>query len=296
VSPPEIDADLVARLIAGQFPRWADLPVVPLEPGGWDNRTFRLGDTMSVRLPSAARYASQPAKEFEWLPKLAPHLPRPVPEPLALGEPGLGYAWQWTVCRWLEGEPATPGNIADPVAFANDAAAFLIALQAVDATGAPPPGDHNFHRGGDLTVYDAQTRQALAGLGDTIDTAAASEVWQAALASRSTLVPVWVHGDFAWGNLLVKDGKLCAVIDFGSCATGDPACDLTLAWTLLDGEARAAFRAALPTDADTWARARGWALWKALIVMAGVSNANPGDPVQPDDVVAAVIDDHRRFA
>ena len=302
MSPPgtadrlPVDTGLVRRLVAARFPQWAELPVVPLEPGGWDNFSFRLGKDMSVRLPGAAPYASQPAKEFEWLPRLAPHLPRPIPTPLALGEPGSGYPFRWTVCRWLPGQPATPDRIAGAVQFARDAAAFLVALQSIDTTGGPAAGPANFFRGGDLPVYDAQTRQALAVAGHRVDVAAALEVWETALAARWTGPPVWVHGDFAWGNLLVENGALCAVIDFGNSAVGDPACDLTLAWTLFAGEARETFCAALSVDPGTWARARGWALWKALIVMADLSNANPGDPVQPADIAATVIADHRRFA
>lgn len=269
-----IDAELVRQLIGQQFPKWAHLAVTPVEPGGWDNRTFRLGADMSVRLPSAERYVAQVDKEHRWLPTLAPLLPLPIPVPLVRGMPADTYPWPWSVYSWLNGEPAATANIADQVLFARSLAHFLNALYRVDGTGGPQAGEHNFHRGGRLAVYDAETRAALSVLSDSIDTAAAGTIWHKALASEWQRQPVWVHGDVAVGNLLVRNGELCAVIDFGSSAVGDPACDLVIAWTLFTGKSRKAFRDAFPFDEDTWARARGWALWKALITLAG-DNSDP---------------------
>ncbi len=153
-----IDVSLVGRLVAAQFPQWADLPIRPVEFDGWDNRTFRLGKVMSVRLPSAGGYAAQVDKEHRWLPRLGPHLPLPIPVPLAKGEPGEGYPWPWSVYGWLDGEHATLKRIADLHGFASALAGFLVALQRIDPTGGPAPGPHNFFRGGPLTVYDAETR------------------------------------------------------------------------------------------------------------------------------------------
>ncbi len=265
----DIDATLAAKLVAEQFPQWADLPVRPVELSGWDNRTFRLGDELLVRLPSAAAYVASIDKEHTWLPRLAPHLPLRIPESVALGAPGAGYPWPWSVRRWIDGRPAVRERIADLTAFALDVAGFLVALMGVDATGGPAPGAHNFHRGGPPAFYDGETRAALVTLGAAVDASAATAVWDAALAAPWTGAPVWFHGDIAFGNLLVDDaGRLSAVIDFGTSGVGDPACDLVIAWTLLDEPARAAFRAALPADEAMWARARGWALWKALITLA----------------------------
>jgi aminoglycoside phosphotransferase (APT) family kinase protein len=289
-----IDAALAAQLVAEQFPHWAGLPVVPVDRPGWDNRTFRLGDAMTVRLPTAEGYVAAVAKEHEWLPRLAPRLPLAVPEPLALGAPGCGYPWPWSVRRWIEGRPATAGRIGDPVVFARDLAAFLVALRGVDATGGPPAGAHSFHRGGDLRVYDAETRSALGVLGDRVDTGVALEVWEHALAATWTGRPVWFHGDVAAGNLLVDDaGRLTAVIDFGTSGVGDPACDLVVSWTLLDGAARAAFRQAVAADDAAWARGRGWALWKALIVLAAGAPAAAPDAHGPARVVGEVLAEHR---
>ena len=269
-----IDASLVRRLVTTQFPQWAHLPISPVELGGWDNRTFHLGDRMTVRLPSAAAYALQVEKEHHWLPRLAPHLPLPIPVPLAMGLPADGYPWHWSVYRWLDGEVASIECIADLRQFAIDLAEFLVALYRIDATGGPAPGPQNFYRGGSLTVYDDETRQAIAALEGAIDTKAATAVWEAALAATWRGSPVWVHGDVAAGNLLVLDGRLSAVIDFGTSGVGDPACDLAIAWTLLAGESRETFRAALPLDDGTWTRGRGWTLWKALITLAALPDAN----------------------
>jgi aminoglycoside phosphotransferase (APT) family kinase protein len=269
-----IDVSLVSRLVASQFPQWAHLPIRPVEFGGWDNRTFHLGEQMTVRLPSAAAYALQVEKEQRWLPRLAPQLPLPIPVPLAMGEPAAGYPWHWSVYRWLGGEIATIEGIADLRRFAIDLAEFLVALYRINSTGGPPPGPHNFFRGGPLTVYDDETRQAITALDGTIDTDAATAVWEAALAATWRGSPVWVHGDVAAGNLLVRDGRLSAVIDFGSSGVGDPACDLAIAWTLFTGESRETFRAALPLDVATWARGRGWTLWKALITIAALPGTN----------------------
>jgi aminoglycoside phosphotransferase (APT) family kinase protein len=268
VDRDEIDADLAARLVAARFPEWARLPVVPVEHQGWDNRTFRLGDTMSVRLPSAAAYVASVEKEHTWLPRLAPHLPLPIPVPLAAGEPTDEYPWPWSVRRWIDGRVASRDRIRDLVAFARDIAGFLDALQRVDPTGGPEAGDHCFHRGGDLRVYDAEAHEAIAELGSRVDGALATEVWKTALEATWTGSPVWFHGDVAVRNLLVDDrGDLGAVIDFGTCGVGDPACDLVIAWTLFEGESRAEFRRLVPADDAMWARARGWALWKSLITI-----------------------------
>ena len=289
-----IDADLARRLVAAQFPQWAHLPIRPVDHGGWDNRTFHLGDHMTVRLPSAAGYRHQVEKEQHWLPRLAPHLPLPIPVPLAQGEPTDEYPWPWSIYRWLEGEPAITAPIADKTRFAKDLAAFLVALQAINAAGGPLPGAHNFQRGGPLAFYEREARDAIVALGDSIDGAAATAVLDAALASVWTAAPVWFHGDIAYGNLLVRDGRLGAVIDFGTSGIGDPACDLAIAWTFFAGESREAFRQGLPLEPDTWARGRGWAIWKALIVAAGTAGANPRDRDASRQVIDEVIADHIR--
>jgi aminoglycoside phosphotransferase (APT) family kinase protein len=289
-----IDASLVRHLVDTQFPRWSDLPVKPVEVGGWDNRTFHLGEHMTVRLPSAERYVPQVEKEHRWLPVLAPHLPLHIPVPLARGVPAEGYPFPWSVYRWIEGETVTVGRIEDLVEFATMLAGFLVALQQIDPTGGPPPGPHNFFRGGSLTVYDAETRQALDALDGKIDTRAARGVWESALGAAWHGPPVWFHGDVAWGNLLVEEGWLSAVIDFGTSGVGDPSCDLAISWTLFGGESREAFRAVLQPDDATWARGRGWTLWKALITLAGSADSSSQEPREPRRVIDEVLADYDR--
>ncbi len=288
-----IDAALVRRLLAEQFPQWAALPITPAVPQGWDNRTFRLGATMSVRLPSAAGYAQQVAKEHRWLPFLAPHLPLPIPAPLAMGVPTTAYPWPWSVYRWIDGVTAEPARIGDLVEFATDLGRFLAALQQIDPTGGPPAGAHSWYRGASLAAYNHETQEALAVLDGDLDTDAARVVWDAALQTTWTGAPVWVHGDVAVKNLLVRGGRLHAVIDFGCCCIGDPACDTVIAWTLFAGESRAAFRQALPLDDATWTRGRGWALWKALITLAADRRADPLKAESARRVIQAVLADSR---
>jgi len=264
----EITPDVAARLVAAQFPQWAGLPVTPVKLDGWDNTTFRLGAELSLRLPSGEAYMCQVEKEQRWLPVLAPRLPLRIPEPVALGSPGDEFPRPWSVYRWLSGETAALERIASLDGFAADLARFLSALYAVDASGGPRAGSHNFFRGGPLDTYAAQSRDALRLLERELDSGAATAAWEAALVSTWQRPPVWVHGDVAPTNLLVEAGRLQAVIDFGSAGIGDPACDLVMAWTFFEGQSRDVFRAGLRLDDATWARARGWALWKALITLA----------------------------
>lgn len=273
---PELDSDLARRLIQTQFPHWAELPIRPVPHMGWDNRTFRLGPDMLVRLPSSAAYAGQVEKEQRWLPVLAPKLPLPIPAPLAMGEPSNGYPWHWSIYSWLPGEPLSLRGVSDEGRLGTSLAGFLKALQAIDPGGGPRPGPENCYRGGTLTTYEAQTRQALSLLEDRIDAKAARTAWDAAVATVYDGPPVWVHGDVSFPNLLVSKGELARVIDFGCLAVGDPACDLAIAWSWMSREARSAFRSALPLSEDMWARARGWALWKALVILAGLSPAGSG--------------------
>ena len=277
-APPQrisADAELVRRLVAGQFPQWAGLPVRMVADGGWDNWTFHLGSEMSVRLPSAAEYALAVEKEHRWLPELAAQLPLPIPTPLGKGQPGAGYPFPWSVYKWLEGEPASAGRIADPVRFAVDLAGFLAALQGVDTAGGPAPGKHNWFRGGTLRTYDETVQNALRVLEGQVDADLAREVWAAALGAPWDGVSSWFHGDVAAGNLLLVDRELAAVIDFGTCGVGDPSCDLAVAWTLLTAAGRHAFRERLSVGEAAWARGRGWALWKMLATCAhSVSKAD----------------------
>jgi aminoglycoside phosphotransferase (APT) family kinase protein/GrpB-like predicted nucleotidyltransferase (UPF0157 family) len=286
-----IEEDFVHRLVAAQFPQWKDLPIKAVSFSGWDNRTFHLGDRMLIRMPSAAEYALQVEKEQHWLPKLAPFLPLPIPLPLAVGEPMDGYPWKWSIYSWLEGETAASGHITDLCEFAVDLAKFLKTFQSIDWMGGPLAGLHSFYRGGSLMTYDAEVRQALAALEGKIDIEAAAKVWETALATVWNGKPVWVHGDISAGNLLVKNGRLFAVIDFGQLAIGDPACDLAIAWTFLKGKSREAFQKEIPLDEGTWSRGRAWTLWKSLVVAAGFTNPNNFESTRCWDIIKEVLEE-----
>lgn len=245
-----------------------------------------------MRLPSAVDYRTQVDKEQRWLPFLAAHVPVPIPVPRARGVPGAGYPFSWSVHGWLAGEPAVTTQLNKPSEVARSLARFLVALQQVDHAGGPPPGQHCFWRGGPLTTYDTETRRSIDILGDLVDGPAVTTVWDTALRAHWGGRPVWFHGDIAPGNLLVRDDDLAAVIDFGCCGVGDPACDVTIAWTLFSGESRGAFRAGLPLDDATWARGRGWALWKSLITVAEHRTTNPALAGSSLHIVREVLAEH----
>ena len=222
---------------------------------------------------------------------LAPQLPLPIPTPVAQGEPDEGYPYRWSVYRWLEGTPAARAPVGDPVAFATELAGFLRALAAIDATGGPGPGQHNFFRGGSLSYYEGEALEAIERLGDEIPREAVRRTWADARRSEWERDPVWFHGDVAVGNLLVHEGRLAAVLDFGSSGVGDPACDMAIAWTFLSGAARDRFRAERGVDAATWSRGRGWTLWKSLITMVGALEEDDADAIaarrrEIDEIVA----------
>jgi aminoglycoside phosphotransferase (APT) family kinase protein len=293
----DIDAPLVRRLLAAQFPQWADLPVERVASSGTDNAIYRLGADLAVRLPRISGALGQVEKDQRWLPRLAPHLPLDVPVPLGAGGPGEGYPWSWGVYRWLDGAEATLERLADPCAAAIDLARFLRALQRVDTVGGPAPREQGSGRGVPLAWRDGVTRESIAALAGEIDTDAAAAAWDESLAAAAwSSPPVWIHGDLAPGNLLVAQGRLSAVIDFSCLGVADPACDLQVAWNLFSGESRAAFRTELGVDEDSWRRGRGWALSVALIQLPYYLHTNPALVASSRHVIGEVLADHARAA
>lgn len=266
------DAALVRRLLTAQFPQWAGLPIAPVPSAGTDNALYRLGDEMAVRLPRIQWATGQVALEQRWLPMLAPHLPLTLPVPLAVGQPGAGYPWRWSVWRWLPGENATFDRLGDPGQAAVELAHFIRALQQIDPTGAPTSS-----RGVPLITRDPEVRRAIAAMDGMLDAAAITAEWEAALAAPEWAgAPVWIHGDLQPGNLLAQTGRFRAVIDWGCMGLGDPAVELLVAWNLFDAASRAVLRAALAVDDATWGRGRGWALSMALIALPYYLHTNPG--------------------
>lgn len=212
------DADLVVRLLAGQFPHWAHLAIRPVPSAGTDNALYRLGDDMVVRLPRIQWAVESVGREHRWLPRLAPLLPVAVPVPLARGAPAEGYPWHWSVYSWLDGENPTIEHHGDSRQLAVDLAGFVAALQRIDPMDGPPAG-----RGEPLERRDEATRAAIAALRGEVDTDAVTAAWEAALEVRPWAGPaVWLHADLAPGNVLLVGQRLGAVIDFALVGLGDP--------------------------------------------------------------------------
>ncbi|MFE1028812.1 aminoglycoside phosphotransferase family protein [Streptomyces sp. NPDC058818] len=284
-----LDDRLVRRLVAGQFPQWAGLPVERFPSGGTVNAMYRLGDDLVVRLPLIEGGVGDVLAEREWLPRLSPLLPTAVPEVLGDGGPAEGYPWPWSVYRWLPGEIPEAGALSEPALLAGDLAGFVAAMRSVTLPDAP-----RAHRGGPLAALDEATRSAIEELrglpGEGVDCDALAAVWEDALRAPAwDGPPVWLHADLMPGNLLVNGGRLSSVIDFGCMGVGDPACDLFPAWNLLPAGAREVFREALGVDDAAWRRGRGRTLSQALIALPYYRETNPAMAGNARHVIRAVL-------
>lgn len=260
----DVGEGLVRRLLVAQMPELADRSLEKVEPWGTNNAVWRLGDDLVVRLPRIGWATGQVDRDATWLPRLAPHLAVAVPEPVAIGEPAEGYPYRWAVHRWIAGTGASLDRIEDPVSFALDLAHAVEQLQAIATDGAPLARN----RARPLRAYDEATRRAIDGAADLIDAAAATAVWEEALAATPHPdPPVWVQGDLE-GNCLVRDGRLCGIVDWGSACVGDPAVDVQVVWSPLFTEgSRQAFIEALDVDEATIARSRGAAVNQACAAL-----------------------------
>lgn len=282
----DIDGDLVRRLLTGQYPQWADLPIERVASTGTVNAIFRLGDDLAIRLPRTPRWHDLEA-EMCWLGNLAALLPIAIPEAVARGEPAEGYPWPWAVFRWIDGRPWTLDDITDPGVAASELAGFVRALQRVDPDAMPCLPEPIVS----LRANDASVRAAIAAAAGMVETERLLEAWAEVIE-----VPAWngppvlLHGDLLAGNVLVRDGQVCAVIDWGGVRFGDPARDLMAAWTLLTGDARRRFRAAVGFDDDTWARARGWALTRIANV-AYYATTNPSFSADARTTITEALND-----
>lgn len=273
---PLPDEKLVSNLIARQFPDFAGHSIVRLEPGGWDNVSFRLGETMLVKLPRHQIYASQPERECEALRALECALPLAIPCAIALGTPSEAYSHHWSILEWIEGETVAHTAEKSPT-LPGDLAKFLRALYNPAPADAPDPGLANFWRGGPLTRLDSEFKTAVSELTRKMRMESALDVWEATITQQQPERRCWVHGDIAPANLLQNHGLLCAVIDFGLVSAGDPACDLAIAWLAFESTQREEFLQAYGScDRDLLQRAQAWALWKAVLVLAGRSHQPPG--------------------
>lgn len=296
MSSRPIDESLVRDLLTQQHPDLARLPISP-PTSGWDNAVFQLGERLAVRLPRRSESVPLIANEQRWLPVLEEHLPLPIPVPLRTGTRGVGYPWPWSICPWLPGEPASTTPPADPVQTARRLGAFIGALQQP----APPDAPINPYRGTALALRTPRLHEALARVGRTsqrLSQARVDQIWARwrELVDTPPYVgpPLWLHGDLHPANLLIHNGALCAVIDFGDVSSGDPATDLAVGWMLFDHASRNELRRAVGTvDDHTWLRAEAWALALAVAYLDGSPDGSPLVDVALR-TLAAVLDDPLR--
>ncbi len=264
----DINIPLIQRLIATQFPIYADLPIVAVLSSGTDNALYRLGEKLVVRLPRIADKERHIEKEYTWLPKLAPHLPLAIPTPVALGKSQGEYPFEWAIYGWLEGATFSDEPPANLNQVANELAGFILELQKIATDGAPQPNS-DFDRGVPLIRRDQHTRKAILALKDNYEIQKLNSVWKAALNTEPwNKVAVWIHGDLDGRNMLVKDNRLTAVIDFGSLGVGDPAYDVMVAWKIFSNDSRKIFKEKLQVDDATWTRGRGLVLSQAVMILS----------------------------
>jgi aminoglycoside phosphotransferase (APT) family kinase protein len=287
-----IDEALVRRLLRSQFPRWADGNLVRIPSTGTVNAIFRLDSSLAVRLPRTPRWHDID-HEVTVLERVGGVVPVAVPRPVAIGEPAGGYPWKWAIFEWIDGNTWRFDAVADQVRAAEQLADVVRALQSVDTSGGPRSS-----RGGRraMAALDPGIRAAAGAAADTIDVAMFLRAWDAAREAPGWAgEPVWVHTDLLPANVLLRDGRVHAVIDWAGASVGDPAQDLSAAWTLFDAPARARFRRALPFDEGTWDRARAYAL-RRIHGVAYYSRTNPDFSSDAVRTITEVLNDQRADA
>jgi aminoglycoside phosphotransferase (APT) family kinase protein len=265
-----IDAHLVRRLLADQFPDIADLPIRSVRSTGTVNAVYRIGRKLAARIPRVPRWSGDLTRELEWLPVVGPKLTVAVPRPIHTGVPTDYYGMPWAVYEWIDGAPYADDTVDDERQAARDLARFVTELHTVDPEGAPPAGRLP------LRELDAITRQSIEASAGVIDASAAMAVWDTEVHAPAWAgAPVWIHTDLLRPNLLAAGGRLRAVIDWGGCGVGDPAADVIAAWTVFGAAGRQEFRTALAVDDATWRRARGFALHQAALIIPYYATTNP---------------------
>lgn len=260
-----VDAALVSQLIGDQCPEHAGARLSPLPNAGTAHALFRLGTDFLVRLPLKPEASLQCQKEHRWLDRIAAAVPTPVPVPIHKGSPTTQYPSHWSILPWFNGTALWDVPSLNNADLASDVARFISALSSTATVGGPAPGSHNFGRGVDLCERDRRTRAALGRCDGLVPVEQLEKLWSLALRAKPSHRPVWIHGDLHGGNMIIHEGKLAAIIDFGGLAVGDPACDLAFAWYVLDRQGRDRFRNQLIRDDAEWLRAKGWALSVAAI-------------------------------
>lgn len=271
-----IDEDLVRRLLSDQHPELASRPLW-IADAGWDNVLVRLGDDLALRVPRRAVAAQLIEHEQRWLPRLAPRLPLPVPVPVAVGRPTSYYPWSWSVVPWLDGVPGDRARVTAAGSGADTTADRLGAFLAAMHVPADPAAPHNPARSGPVVTRAATFAERLERMAGHVDGAALERVWEDAVVSRQHQgPPLWLHGDLHPANILVRDGAVVAVIDFGDVCAGDPAVDLGAAsMSLPERSVERLWRAYGAADDDLRRRAAGWSVLFGLILLEIGLEARP---------------------
>ena len=260
-----LSSGIAARLISTQFPELAEKKILPMTGAGTDNLIFRIGDDLCARFPKVPWAADTARREALALPRFA-GAPLSAPEVYGLGRPGTGYPNSWSILTWLPGTPLEDGALDDPAFAARQLADFFGYVRKVTVDSAFSPGPDNNGRGAPLATRTAAFKAALPHLPD-VDPDWATRLWMQSLGAGQAEEVCWLHGDVHPGNVLVEDGRVSGVIDWGLCGVGDGACDLLTAWAMFDRAPRETFRKALGATDSEWLRGAGWALSMAVIYL-----------------------------
>lgn len=287
----KININIAQRLIYEQFPEYKNLIIKEVEEQGHDNRTYRLGNDLLIRLPTDSHYALKVPKEQELLPQLGKYLSINIPTPVKMGKPSKSFPYPFSIYKWLDGKSINLLNLntQELCVLAYDLAQFLKELQKINLVSGPKPGQHNWWRGDHISIYSKNAESQIKMLSDFIDTSKALNLLKEACATKWEKDPVWIHGDFAIGNMLAQNNKLAGIIDFGGMAIGDPACDLVIAWTYLSDDARILFINEMDMDDQTWLRSKAWALWKATFELCQITSKTDVKALKQVNIINTIL-------
>jgi len=284
----EVDANILRRLLAEQRPDLAQREITPVVSTGTVNALFRIGEDLVARLPWQAEWAEGIDREWEWIPWISRRITTVrLPEPVYKGSANEVFPFPWSIYRWIDGAPYDDTLVDDETEAAHTLARFVLELRALELPASAPEGGRD-----PLADLDDDTRSAIDRAAGVIDASAATTVWDEALRTPAwDRTPVWIHGDLLRPNVLVHDGRLHAVIDYGYIGVGDPATDLIPAWAVFGPAGRAAFREMLEPDDATWARGRGIALHQAAMIIPYYADTNLGFVALARRTIEQILDD-----
>lgn len=271
-----VTVDVVRRLITDQFPAWALFSIMPVHVEGTVNAIFRIGEGLAARFPLQPRDVETTRQwlrsEADAALELSAHTSFPVPEPVAIGEPGAGYPLPWSVQTWLPGTTASQQDPSNSGDFAHDLAKFIAEVRAIDVRGRSFAGDG---RGGDLRSHDEWMEVCFKQSEQLFDVARLRRIWARLRELPRESPDVMTHGDLIPGNVLVNNGRLVGILDVGGLGPADPALDLVTAWHLLDAGPRKLLREDLRSDELEWERGKAWAFQQAMGAAWYYHSTNP---------------------